>query len=74
MVLFIYFLLLFKYGCLHFPPPLSPTSPTPNSHPQFNSFLVLSMGPLYMFLDDPFPIILIWISPLTTNSDTPLIC
>ena len=32
---FIIFLLLFKYGCLHFPPPpLSPAPPTLTSHPQ----------------------------------------
>ena len=35
-----------------FPPPLSPTPPAPTSHPQAYPPLALSMGPLYMLLDD----------------------
>ena len=45
-------LLFFKYSCLHFPPPLSPTPPTPTSHPQSCPPLALSMGPIYTFLGD----------------------
>ena len=55
-ILFYYFillfLLLFKYICLHFPPHLSST---PTSHPQSYPLLALSMGPLYIFLDDLSP-------------------
>ena len=43
-------------------PQLSPAQPTPTSHPRSYPSLALSMGPLYMFLDDlplfshyPFP-------------------
>ena len=52
---FPHFLLLFKYSCLHFPPPLPSTPAIPISHPQSYPPLVLSMSPLYMFLDDPYP-------------------
>ena len=53
---FNYFFLLFKYSCLHFLPKLLPAPPTLTSHPQsYPNLLVLSMGPLYMFLDDPSP-------------------
>ena len=48
------FLLLFKYSCLHFPlitPSHRTLHPTPQSYPS----LALSMGPLYMFLDDSSP-------------------
>ena len=38
-----------------FLPPLSPTQPTPTSQPQSFPLLALSMGPLYMFPDDPSP-------------------
>ena len=50
------FLPLFKYSCLHFPP-ISPPSPT-HLHllPSILPPLTLSMGPLYMFLDDLSPI------------------
>ena len=55
----IFFLLLFNYSCPHFTPPtqlLSSALPSPISHIQsFPSLLFLSMGPLYMFLDDPSP-------------------
>ena len=40
--------LMFKYICL-FPIPA-----TPISHPESYPPLALSMGPLYMFFDDPF--------------------
>ena len=46
--------LLFKYSCLH-PPLLSPIPPTPTSHPWSYPRLAWSMGPLYMFLDNPCP-------------------
>ena len=42
---FFFILLLFKYSCPHFPPPL----PLPPTLPS----LSLSIGPLYMFFDDP---------------------
>ena len=61
------FLLLFKYSCLHFP---HTTLPHP-SHPQFYPPLVLSIGPLYLFLDDPsasFPHFLPPPYPLVTVS------
>ena len=38
-----------------FPSPFSPASPTPPSHPQSYPALALSVGPLYMFLNDPPP-------------------
>ena len=38
-----------------FPPPLSSTPPNSTSHPHSFSPLALPMGPLYMFLDNPFP-------------------
>ena len=38
-----------------FLPPLSPVPPTPTSHPQSYPPLALSMGPSYMFIDDPCP-------------------
>ena len=44
------FVLLFKYNCPLFPPP-----PTPTSHTQSYPSLALSMGPLYLFLDNPSP-------------------
>ena len=37
-------------------PPLPPTPPIPTSHPWSYSPLALSMGPLYMFLDNPSPL------------------
>ena len=51
---------IFFYCCSRtvvpiFPPPLSPAPPTLTSHPPSFPTLALSMGPLYMFLDDPFP-------------------
>ena len=50
------FKLLFKYSCVHFqhttaPHPIHPCLPPLNLPP-----LALSMCPLYMFLDGPFPI------------------
>ena len=54
--LFIFiFLLLFKNSCLHSPQTTPHTSPTPTSHPRSYPPLVLSMGPLYMFLHNPSP-------------------
>ena len=48
---FFFFLLLFKYSCLHF----LPTTPLCPTHPHLLSVilppLVLSLGPLYMLLD-----------------------
>ena len=38
-----------------FLPWLPQKAPTPASHPLSYPTLALSMGPLYMFLDDPFP-------------------
>ena len=68
---FCFFKFLFKYSCLHFPVTLSPTPPNPTSHPQSFSPSALSMGPLYMFLDDlslSFPHYLFPLSPLITVS------
>ena len=54
---FLSFLLLFKYNCLHCPPiPPTHASTIPTSHPQSYLSLALSMCPLYMFLDDTFPV------------------
>ena len=55
------FLLLFKYSCLHFPPPLPSAPPIPTSHPSLPPTHILppfalSICPLYRFLDDPCPI------------------
>ena len=71
-----FFFFSFFYYCLStvvsvFPPPLSPTPPTPTSHPQLFPCWALSMGPLYMFLDDPslsFSCYLPTPSPLVTVS------
>ena len=51
------FSLLFNYSCPHFLPPLlSPALPTPTSYiPSSLTLLSLSVGPLYMFLDDLSP-------------------
>ena len=51
------FQIFFFYCCSStvvsiFPPPLSLAPPTPTSHPPSFPLLALSMGPLYMFLDD----------------------
>ena len=59
----VFFLLLFKYSCLHFHPimapgPTHPHLPTLNLPP-----LALSMCPSYMFLDGPSPIIPNYPSP-----------
>ena len=43
---------MFKYSCLHFPTTIFHH---PTSHPQLYPPLALSMGPLYMFLANPFP-------------------
>ena len=43
-------LLLFKYNCLHFLPPLHPTPAIPTFHPWSYPPLALSICPLYMFL------------------------
>ena len=54
-----------------FTPPLSPTPPTPTSYPQSYPPLALSISPLYMFLDDPFPAFSCYLppcSPLVTVS------
>ena len=55
--LFIYFLFFYCSSTLVSisPPPHPPVPPTPTSYPQSFPPLALSMGPLYMFLDDPFP-------------------
>ena len=50
-----HFLLLFKYSCLHFSPPLSPTPPNSTSNPDSFPAWSLSLGPLSMFLDNPSP-------------------
>ena len=51
-----YFLLFFKYSCLHF----LPSTPLGSTHlhlsPLIRPPLGLSMGPLYMFLDSPSPV------------------
>ena len=55
----------FNYSCPHFPPiPLHcPTHPHfPHSIP---TLLSLSMGPLYMFLDNPSPSFLHYLPPLS---------
>ena len=52
ILFFTYFLFLFKYSCLHFPPSTPPAPPIPTSHPWSYPSLALSMCPLYMFLDD----------------------
>ena len=51
---------MFKYSCLHFPPPIPPTPAIPTSHPWSHPHLVLSMCPLYLFLKTlpPFPTII----------------
>ena len=49
------FLLLFKYSCLHFPPPLPQKPAVSISHVQSYPSLALSTCPLYMFLDNPSP-------------------
>ena len=46
-----FFLLLFKYSYLHF----LPTTPIPTSQPRSYCPLALSVGLLYMSLDDPSP-------------------
>ena len=46
-----FFLLLFKYSCLH----LLPTLAIPTSDLQYYPTLALSVGPLYMFLDNLSP-------------------
>ena len=56
--LFIYLFLFIFYCCSStvvsiFSPSLSPTPVTLTSHPHSFPPLALSMGPLYMFLDDP---------------------
>ena len=52
---FLFFLLLFKDSCLHFPATIF-LHPTHCYHPPSTlPPLALSMGPLYMFLDDPSP-------------------
>ena len=51
----LFFLLLFKYSCVHFPPPLSLAPPTPTSHTQSFPSLALSLCPLYLFLDNLSP-------------------
>ena len=45
--------LWFKYSRLHFHPTRPPCLPFSTSHPQSYSPLALSVGPSYMFLDDP---------------------
>ena len=52
--LFSFFLLLFKYSCLHFPSTTPPTPAIPTSHPRFYPPLVLSMCLLQMFLKTCF--------------------
>ena len=53
---FFHFLkLMFEYSCHHFPSPLSPALPVPNSHPQSQPPLVPSMSPSFMFIYVPFP-------------------
>ena len=56
---------LSPFSCHHFPPP----HPSPPPHPQSYHPLALSLGPLYMFLDDPspsFPHYPLPLSPLVT--------
>ena len=55
VVFFLFFCCCSNVVVSIFPPPLSSTPPTPTSHLQSFPSLTLSMGPLYMFLDDPFP-------------------
>ena len=50
---FFTFFKLFKYSFLYFHPHHSPTTLIPISHPQSYPPLALSIGALYMFLDDP---------------------
>ena len=52
--LFIY-LLLFKYGCFHFPPTTLPRLTDPHLPPSILPLFGFSMGPLYMSLDNPSP-------------------
>ena len=52
-----------------FLPALSPVLPTPTSHPYSYPHLALSMGLLYMFLDNPSPSF-----PLYPPLDSPLEC
>ena len=60
-IMFFFFLFNhFFYCCSNtivsiFPPPLSPAPPILTYHPQSSPFLAFCMGPLYMFLDNPFP-------------------
>ena len=69
MFIFKVFLLFFKYTCLHFPLPFTPNPAIPTSHhPLSYPPLALSMCPLYMVLDNPFPF-----SPLLTSPTSPLV-
>ena len=51
----VFFLLLFKHSGLHFPATTFPHLSHYHLPPSILPSLALSMGPLYMFLDDPFP-------------------
>ena len=55
-VFFLFFLLLFKYSYLHFPATTSPCLTHRHLPPSIlPPFSALSMGPLYMLLDEPSP-------------------
>ena len=56
LFIYLYFLLLFKYSFSIFTPTRPHTPPHPHLPPSNLPPLALSMGPLYMFLDGPFPI------------------
>ena len=51
----IFLLLLYKYSCLHFPTNTFPHPTLLHLTPSILLPLLLSLGPLYMFLDDPSP-------------------
>ena len=53
---FFFFSIVFKCSCLHFLPSILPTPPIPTSLSPSYPPLALSMCPLYMFLDDPYPL------------------
>ena len=53
--LFVHFFIVVQTHLSSLSPPLSPTPPTPTSHPQSYPQLALSIDPLCLFLDNPFP-------------------
>ena len=60
------FLLLFKYSCLHFPPPLPQPHPSP-SHPLSYAPLALSMCPLCMLFAELSPFLPHYPLPLSSG-------